>query len=137
MANSKAKGNQHELEVKKYLEALGWIVFRQHRRPMWIQGRMVTVGADIFGCDLVAKKQGEKTRWIQVGAEGAKSKKEDQLNEFPWDPEKESTEIWLRVQNKKAYKVYVLGPVALSDGGRAQSFVDAGLHYIGHPSASA
>lgn len=137
MGSNKAKGNAHELEVKKHLEAEGWTVFRQHRKPLWINKRMVTIGADIFGCDLVAKRKGELTRWIQVGADGAKSKKVDQLNEFPWDTNHESVEIWLRVEGKKAYKVYVLKSVELSGGGQGQQFVEAGLCSVRHSTAPA
>lgn len=140
---STAKGNQYELEVKKHLEAEGWAVFRQHRKPMFMRDkktkvfRMITVGADIFGCDLVCKKRGELTRWIQVGADGAKSKKEDQLLEYFWDTNHETAEIWLRVEGKKAYKVYVLKPVELSGGGQGQSFLEAGLCSVGHPATPA
>lgn len=108
MSNSTAKGNAHELEVKKHLEAHGWVVFRVHKKAIFINGRMVLVGADAFGCDLIAKKQGEKTLWIQVGADGALSKKKDQLLQFPWNLENETPEIWLRLNKQKVYRVYAL-----------------------------
>jgi hypothetical protein len=132
MGSKNAKGNTHELEVKKYLEAKGWTVFRQHRKPLWINGRIITIGADIFGCDLIAKKKSELTRWIQVGADGAKSKKEDQLNEFPWDTTHETVEIWLRLKKRKAYRIYLLQPVDSNDPGRGQSFVDRGIVEVGY-----
>jgi hypothetical protein len=137
MSNSTAKGNQHEIEVKKHLETEGWSVFRVHKKALFIKGRMVLVGADAFGCDLICKKRGELPRWIQVGADGSKSKKEDQLLEHTWDTEHERVEIWLRVEGKKAYKVYVLQPVVLPSGGLGQQFVGAGLCEIRYPAAPA
>lgn len=132
MSSNKARGDAHELEVQHYLEAEGWTVFKQHRK---IVGMIPTkrgffprmAGSDIFGCDIIAKKKGHLTRWIQVGAEGNKSKKEDQLNEFYWDTNHESVEIWLRVKGKKAYQLFVLKPVDVSAQGQGQSFVACGL----------
>jgi hypothetical protein len=136
-SSNKAKGNQYEIEVKKHLEAEGWTVFRQHRKPLWIKKRMITVGADIFGCDIIAKKKGHLTKWIQVSADGAKSKKEDQLNEFPWDTNHESVEIWLRVEGKKAFRVFMLEGSVLPGGGLGQQFVEKELCHIRHTSAKA
>lgn len=142
MASNKARGDAHELEVVHYLEAEGWTVFKQHRK---VAGMIPTkrgwmprmAGSDIFGCDIIAKKKGHLTRWIQVGAEGNKSKKEDQLNEFYWDTNHESVEIWLRVKGKKAYRVFVLARVDVSGAGQGQSFLDRGLVQIGHPVSEA
>lgn len=142
MSNSTAKGNQHELEVKHYLEAEGWSVFRVHKKAMFLRDartnkpRMVLVGADAFGCDLICKKKGELPRWIQVGADGSKAKKEDQLNEHVWDTNHERVEIWLRLEGKKAYRVYVLKPVDVLAGGQGQSFSDCGLVQVGHSAAA-
>jgi hypothetical protein len=136
MASNKARGDAHELEVVHFLEAEGWSVFKQHRKIVGMiptkRGFMPRMaGSDIFGCDILAKKKGHLTRWIQVGAEGNKSKKEDQLNEFYWDTDHESVEIWLRVKGKKAYRVYVLKRVDLQGAGQGQSFVDSGLVEVG------
>lgn len=110
------KGNQFEREVKDILEAQGWKVFRQHRKPLFIKGRMVTIGADIFGADIVAKKQGEKTRYVQVSTVENKSKKEAQLLEHPVTIAYESIELWLRVDGKRAYRVFRLGPAEVYEG---------------------
>lgn len=141
MASNKARGDAHELEVKTYLEAEGWTVFKQHRKiagmvktPKGLFPRMA--GADIFGCDMIAKKKGHLTRWIQVGVDGAKSKKEDQLNEFYWDPAHETTEIWLRVKGKKTYRLYVLKGVDPTNPGLGQSFVDSGFVEVGRTIAA-
>lgn len=137
MSNSTAKGNQHEIEVKKHLEAEGWAVFRVHKKAIFIKGRMVLIGADAFGSDLICKKKGELPRWIQVGAAGAKSKKEDQLLEHTWDTKHETVEIWLRIEGKKAYQVYLLESVELSGGGQGLQFVAKGVCVIRHPATPA
>ena len=142
MASNKARGDAHELEVVHYLEAEGWSVFKQHRKIVGMiptkRGWMPRMaGSDIFGCDIIARKKGHLTRWIQVGADGAKSKKEDQLNEFHWDTNHESVEIWLRVKGKKAYRIFLLQPVELSGAGLGQQFVEKELCVIGHPASEA
>ena len=128
--SNKQRGDAHELEVVKILEADGWKVFKQHRKivgmvktPKGLFPRMA--GADIFGCDIIAKRKGDLTKWIQVSVDGAKSKKEDQLNEFYWDTDHESVEIWLRVKGKKTYRVFLLKRVDLQGGGQGQQFVEA------------
>lgn len=106
--NAKAKGNGYEREAKLLLEAKGWSVFRCHRKPIFINGKMLTMGADIFGCDIVAKKLGYKTRWIQVSTVENKSKKVKQVEEFCWTLDHEDVELWLRVKGKKAFRTFVL-----------------------------
>jgi len=107
--NSKAKGSGYEREVRDILEADGYKIFRCHRKPIFINGKMLTMGADIFGCDIVAKKIGMKTRWIQVSTVENKSKKEKQVLEFPWTLDFEDLELWLRIDGKKAYRRFVYG----------------------------
>lgn len=113
--NSKAKGSGYEREVRDILECDGYKIFRCHRKPIFINGKMLTMGADIFGCDIVAKKAGEKTRWIQVSTVENKSKKEKQVMEHPITLEHESLELWLRIDGKKAYRRFVAVRAASQD----------------------
>lgn len=106
--SAKSKGNEYEREVKKYLEATNFSVFRCHRKPIFIKGKMLTMGADIFGCDIVAKKIGLKPKWIQVSTVENKSKKVAQVEVFPWNLAYEDVELWLRIPGKKAYRIFVL-----------------------------
>lgn len=106
--SAKSKGNGYEREAKLLLEAKGWAVFRCHRKPIFINGKMLTMGADIFGCDIVAKKLGFKTRWIQVSTVENKSKKEKQVTEFCWTLAHEDVELWLRIKGKKAFRTFQL-----------------------------
>jgi hypothetical protein len=109
MTSSVKKGNQYEGEVKKYLESQGWTVEGQHRKVMFLgPGRMIMAGRDIFGCDLIAKKDGEKTHWIQVGTVSNKSAKSKQVIGKPWNFDGDIIQIWLRHSGKKRYDIYEL-----------------------------
>src|ERR1041385_3065865 len=106
---STQKGNQYEREVKAILESQGWTVEGQHRKVMFLgPGKMIMAGRDIFGCDIVAKKAGERTRWIQVSTVENKSKKEKQVLGYPINLDHESIERWLRIPKKKAYRRFTL-----------------------------
>ena len=105
---SVAKGNKFELEARNTLEALGWKVFRQHRKPIYMNGKMITIGADIFGSDLVAKAVSCKPKWVQVSTAENLSAKKTQMLAHPINLEYESYEIWIRVEGKKAFQVYRL-----------------------------
>lgn len=111
---STQKGNQYEKEVKTILEADGWHVEGQHRKVMWLRDKitgamkMIMAGRDIYGCDLIAKKQGEKTRWIQVSTLGQKSSKQKQVLMFGWTLAYESVELWLRLDGKRTFRVFKL-----------------------------
>lgn len=109
-----SKGNSYEIEVKNTLEACGWKVFRQHRKPLFMPGkfgkapRMITIGADIFGCDLVGKMDGAKTLWIQVSTPENLSAKKTQVTEHPINLIHEIYEIWSRVKGKKEFEIHRL-----------------------------
>lgn len=105
---SVVKGNTFEKEVKEYLEKNGWEVFRQHRKPMFIAGRMITAGADIFGCDLVAKKLSFKPLWVQVSTFENIGHKKEQVMKFSWTLEHERLQIWGRLSGVKEYRVFEL-----------------------------
>lgn len=111
---STQKGNLYEKEVKTILEGQGWTVEGQHRKVMWIRDKytgamkMIMAGRDIFGVDLIAKKLGQKTRWIQVSTLSQKSAKQKQVLVFPWTLEHESVELWLRLDGKRSYRVFKL-----------------------------
>ena len=111
---STQKGNLYEKEVKTILESQGWLVEGQHRKVMWIrdfrtgQMKMIMTGRDIFGVDLIAKKKGERTRWIQVSTLTQKSAKQKQVMAFPWTLEHESVELWLRLEGKRSFRVFIL-----------------------------
>lgn len=106
--SSVSKGNKAELEARNTLEADGWKVFRQHRKPIFIKGRMVTIGADIFGSDLVCKRLDEKTLWVQVSTAENLSAKKKQMLEHPINLDYERYQIWIRLNGEKAFEIHEL-----------------------------
>jgi len=106
--SSVSKGNKAELEARNTLEAQGWKVFRQHRKPLFMKGKMITIGADIFGSDLVCKGTLCKTKWVQVSTAENLSAKRKQMLEHPINLEHETYEIWIRLDGKKAFEIHRL-----------------------------
>jgi hypothetical protein len=112
MTSAYDKGNAYEIEVKKYLESRGWEVFRQHRKQKYIRdkktniGKFVMVGCDVFGCDIIAKKPGEKTHWIQVSTKDNKSVKIKTVLAYPWNFDFETAQFWGRIDGKRQYEVW-------------------------------
>lgn len=101
-ANNNRKGNKAELEVKRLLEAQGYYV---HRTVRTNHHGFVNAPNDIFGCDIIAKKEGERTRWIQVTCDGHIGRKKAELALVPWDSQHDSVEVWRRVGIKRKHKV--------------------------------
>lgn len=129
MTNSYQKGDQWEIEVKGYLEADGYTVHRQHRKALFIApGRVRMVGADIFGVDLIAKRPGDKTLWVQVSSLANKSGKLKQVMFQPWTYEHDQVQVWLRHKGKKMYSIFELpdgGLVGEVDLGKAKKRAQA------------
>lgn len=93
--NRSAKGTAIELQAIKLLEAEGYKVHRCVRTGVKRGPFYFSQSNDIFGCvDLVAKKHGQRTRWIQVTADSGIGRKKKDLDEVPWDPLFDSVEIW-------------------------------------------
>lgn len=93
--NTSAKGTAIELAAIKVLEAEGYKVHRCVRTGVKRGPFYFSQSNDVFGCiDLVAKKKGARTRWIQVTAHSGIGQKKKDLDEVPWDPAHDSVEIW-------------------------------------------
>jgi hypothetical protein len=93
--NTSAKGTAIELAAIKLLEAEGYKVHRCVRTGVKRGPFYFSQSNDVFGCiDLVAKRFGSRTRWIQVTAHSGIGQKKKDLDEVPWDPEHDSVEIW-------------------------------------------
>jgi hypothetical protein len=93
--NRSKKGTQIELAALKLLEAEGYTVHRCVRTGIKRGPIFVSQSNDVFGCiDLVAKRRGERTRWIQVTAHSGIGQKKADLAVVPWDPLYDSVEIW-------------------------------------------
>ena len=93
--NTSKKGTNIELAAIKLLEAEGYKVHRCVRTGVKRGPLYFSQSNDVFGCiDLVAKKLGARTRWIQVTADSGIGRKKKDLDEVPWDPAHDSVEIW-------------------------------------------
>lgn len=93
--NTSSKGTAIELAAIKVLEAEGYKVHRCVRTGVKRGPFYFSQSNDVFGCvDLVGKKRGERTRWIQVTADSGVGRKKKDLDEVPWDPQHDSVEIW-------------------------------------------
>jgi hypothetical protein len=93
--NTSSKGTHVELLAIKLLEAEGYKVHRCVRTGVKRGPFYFSQSNDVFGCiDLVAKKRGERTRWVQVTADSGIGRKRKEMEEVPWDPLFDSVEIW-------------------------------------------
>ncbi len=93
--NTSSKGARVELLAIKHLEAQGYVVHRCIRTGAKRGNLWISQSNDVYGCiDLIAKKRGERTRWIQVTADGGIGRKKDKIASVPWDPLFDSVEIW-------------------------------------------
>jgi hypothetical protein len=93
--NTSSKGTAIELAAIKVLEAEGYKVHRCVRTGVKRGPFYFSQSNDVFGCiDLVAKRFGARTRWIQVTADSGIGRKKKDLDEVPWDLEHDSVEIW-------------------------------------------
>ncbi len=93
--NTSAKGTAIELQAIKMLQAEGYVVHRCVRTGVRRGGMYFSQSNDVFGCiDLIAKKLGQRTRWIQVTADSGIGRKKEDLAEIPWDPLFDEVEIW-------------------------------------------
>lgn len=90
-----SKGTAIELKAKKHLEDEGWVVHRCVRTGIKRGPFYMSQSNDVFGCvDLVAKKRGQPTLWIQVTADSGIGRKKDDLLKIPWTPGVDDVRIW-------------------------------------------
>ena len=93
--NGPAKGVRIEARAKRCLEQQGYTVHRTIRAPYYARGAWGSNSNDVFGCiDLVAKRAGERTRWIQCMSGRHVGAKRRDLAAIPWTLEHDSVEIW-------------------------------------------
>lgn len=95
------KGAVVERKAINYLKDLGYVIHRAVRTGYKRGNMWFSQSNDVFGCiDIIAKKPGERTRWIQVTAHSGIGQKKADLDEIPWDPVYDSVEIWRWVGGK-------------------------------------
>lgn len=102
--NTVRKGRILELDAKKLLNAHGYTVHRTVRTSRFSRRGWISNANDIFGViDLIAKKAGERTRWIQVTSDTAVGAKFQELRQVPWTVAFDSVELWRWVGGSKQH----------------------------------
>lgn len=100
--NTARKGCSIENHAVRHLEACGYVVHRCIRNGVYRAGHWYSAGNDIWGCiDILAKRRGERIRFIQVTSGAHIATKRRQLDAVPWDPEWECVEIWRWIPAKR------------------------------------
>jgi len=95
MRSTRDKGRAFESWCKKFLEADGWAVHLCGRKAKMIgPGRMITVGDDIFGCDLVAIRSGFMTLFVQTTLDSGVAKRLNKFLAYPWNLNHQLVELW-------------------------------------------
>jgi Holliday junction resolvase-like predicted endonuclease len=101
--NRTRKGTRTERVAADLLERQGYVVHRCVKTVVRKGPRWMTVGSDIFGnIDLIAKKKGERTRWIQVTSSSSIGRKRADLLVTPWEPAHDSVEIWRWISPRRS-----------------------------------
>lgn len=100
--NRVAKGRRIERIAIEVLEADGYLVERCRRQVVRRPGQApFQVGNDFFGCiDIIAKKAGCRTLWIQVTGKGSAAAKIQAMNAVPWNLVADQVEVWRWVTGK-------------------------------------
>ena len=102
MENKRKAGLQFQAWIKKYLEDHNWEV--ENFTPMTIKrihpGNNKVfwqrIRFDPFDIDLIAKKIGEPTLWIQATLDSSLGRKMEKLSSHPWHPEHDQVEVWAK-----------------------------------------
>lgn len=93
--NTTGKGLRVERQAMKVCEAIGYRIHRTHRSIARTKHGPRSNVNDLFGCiDLVGKKPGHPTRWLQVTSQASVAAKIRELEDIPWDDVFDDVEIW-------------------------------------------
>lgn len=107
--NKAAKGKKFEKEVKTILESKGYMVEQAIPKTIFLgKGKIIAIAHDFFGCwDLIAKKIGEPTLWVQVSTVGNLSHKRKQIakSNYDWNSDFDCPMIMAREEGKMRYRV--------------------------------
>ena len=103
MTNYSRRGYAIEALAVDVLRDLGYVVHRSIRSSSKRGGFWMSHSNDIWGCiDIVAKRRGERMRYIQVTTEKGIGEKKRDLGAVPWDVHLESVEIWKWIHGSKS-----------------------------------
>lgn len=83
------------MEVLKLHQGQGWTMHRTIRNSYMTAAGPRSNGNDVFGAvDLIGKKVGERTLWLQVTKHTTISNKIEALEAIPWDDRFDDVQIW-------------------------------------------
>jgi hypothetical protein len=93
--NRSEKGRRLEVLAVELLRSHGYDVHRCIRTPYRTPAGWRSHANDVFGCvDLIAKRAGERTRWIQVTSSRGVGKRREAFAAIQWNPMHDSVELW-------------------------------------------
>jgi len=76
------KGTKYENFVANNFRLMKYTVHQVKQNRRRIRGRFINIGEDILGADIIAKKKGRRTVWIQVTTGYQLKKKADTFLKF-------------------------------------------------------
>lgn len=89
------QGNEAEMDAMRLLTGQGYTLHRNRKATVPTPKGPRTVQQDIFGLiDIIAKKRGEPTRWIQVSRLRSVAAKIREVDSGPWEAQHDRVEVW-------------------------------------------
>lgn len=102
MKSTRQKGNAFQYFCAIWLRDQGYDVYNQTTVATCIKpGVWRSQHQDIFGCDIIAMKAGEKPLFIQATAHSNVQKRLDEILKHPWPLEHVVVQVWQKKANKE------------------------------------
>lgn len=108
------KGKKSEDIAAEILEGWGYVIDKSQSSSRRINGKWMSLRNDFFNAfDIMATKDNEPVRWIQVTDVSHKSARQKKIDKVPLDPTHNSIEIWAwkggrkRLDRRYKEKVYI------------------------------
>lgn len=102
MKSTRQKGNQFQDWCAAWLEEQGYNVRNQKTVARKIgRNRWTMLVADVFGCDIIAMKSGERPLFIQATLHSAVQKRLDELKKYSWPLDYVVVQVWQKKENRE------------------------------------
>lgn len=117
MASRTAKGSAFQRWICAWLKERGWEVFNIPRKSTRIYSAklktfiFVSSKIDIFGADIIAKKPGRSTLWIQATLHKSRRLKEEEFDKHSWN-DRETPMIWMKDDKGR---VFIFGALPIEN----------------------
>lgn len=99
MTSNRAKGNNFQVQIVKYLEKQGWHCHNQVAMAKWLPFRQMWVSTrnDILGCiDVLAVRPDAPPLFIQATMHTGVGKKLADLRSVPWPYDRVDVQLWIK-----------------------------------------